>query len=146
MKLLDAISQALHDDIESNRLGEIYHISDLREGAFAYGVSAEPDEIAQALRENRGLKMHFRGGHGNVRVTLEEPNREATLEYIGDHCYSLDAEAAIQAGGNAGSRTRGTWPNAKCRTVTTRSAKSPSEGRSTICQMNRSHEARTAAI
>lgn len=97
-KLIEALTKALHDDIEENGLGELYHITDLRERAFAYGVSAEPDEIAAAIRENRGVTLQFRGGHANVRVKLDGPDRQATLQPIDTEWYSLDTEAAVQAG------------------------------------------------
>lgn len=95
---LQALTNALYDDIEQNRLGELYRIAELCEGASAYGVSIAPDELARILQENGGIALRFRGGHSNAPVSREKPNREATLHEIGDGQYSLDTEAAVQAG------------------------------------------------
>ncbi len=96
--VLHAIKEALYEDIVQNGLSEIYQIDELCKWSSTNGVSIEPDELVRIIRQNCDITFHFRGGHSNTQVTRKNPNREATLREIGEGQYSLDTEAAVQAG------------------------------------------------
>jgi len=76
-------------------LGRLYTGDELLE--MTGGSSATVEDVVKAVGTGN-IVARYRGGWTGVPITLESPNRVSTVHRVGPSLFSLDTEAAIQAG------------------------------------------------
>jgi len=98
MDLTAAITNYLRCDIVQHGIGRLYDVDALISALGDRGTAALADDIAQAVALPDGVVISFRGGYSNVPVSLDKPNRKASLHQVAEGVFSLDTEGAVQAG------------------------------------------------
>lgn len=94
-RLVDDLVAAVSRHLPETGLGNLYTANELLALVGDSAVTAE--DVVKAVGTG-DVTIRYRGGWTGVAITLDKPNRASTLRRVGDDLFSLDTEAAIQAG------------------------------------------------
>jgi len=78
--------------------GVFFTAEELAEGSSAEGCPLVAEDVSHLIKQNRGITVAYRGGNSQVPLTLDRPNREATLYEIAPGVFSFETESAVQLG------------------------------------------------